>query len=149
MSPLNEFCGEFGLAEADLGHVTRLGKQCFLTLPEHDAFIAARRGALHSAGLFLGREEKRMEPSPALLECIAAQCDEHKVVVDEKAEWLFLCGRDLFTKGITRQGAPTKKGFVLVQNARGENLGLGLAKRRGNVAVKNILDRGFFLRRER
>ncbi len=151
MSLLNDFCAEFGLTEEALGHVTRLGRDCFLTLPEHDAFIAAHRHSLRSAGLFLGREQKRFEPSPAVIECIAAApaARRHKVVVDEKAEWLFLCGRDLFVKAITRAGTPTRSGFVLVQNARDENLGLGLLRRRGNVAVKNLLDRGFFLRRER
>lgn len=149
MSLLNEFCGEFGLTEEALGQVTRLGKQCFLTLPRHNKLIAKYRKSLVSAGIYLGEENKRLRPSPALLEHIAALTDEHKVVVDEKAAWLFLCGRDLFTKSIISRGVPTRRGFVLVQNSRDENLGFGLAKRRGNVAVKNLLDRGFFLRRER
>ncbi len=151
MSLLNEFCKEFGTTEPALGTVTRFGRRCFLTLPEQGALIAEKKRHLFGAGIFLGEEKQRFEPSPACVELISAAAKEHKVVVDEKAAWLFLCGRDIFTKGIVEQGAPTARGYLLVENERGENLGYGMVpkKRQKNVAVKNLLDRGFYLRRER
>ncbi len=147
MSVLNEFCADFGVAAPE--PITRLGKRCFLTRDEDAAFIAAQKTRLVAAGLYLGEEQKRMRPSPALVAYIAAQTDRHKVVVDEKAEWLFLCGRDVFAKAIISQAKPTKNGLVLVNNHRGENLGYGKAMRKGQVVVKNLLDRGEYLRRER
>lgn len=153
--PLSEFCRDFGVDEASIGHVTRLGRRCYLTLPAHEPLIDRFRKGLFAAGVYLGEEKGGFEPTPALLELISANTGEHKAVVDGKAAWLFLCGRDLFEKGILRAGEPTKEGRLLVENERGENLGYGLVpdgrgrRKNKNVAVKNLLDRGFFLRRER
>jgi len=151
MSLLNEFCTEFGLTEGALGTVTRLGRRCFLTLPEQEETIGRLRQHLFGAGVYLGEEKERFSPSPALVELLAARTTGYRAIVDEKAAWLFLCGRDLFAKGIVRRDAPTKSGFLLITDERGENLGYGALpkKKEKNVAVKNLLDRGFYLRRER
>jgi ribosome biogenesis protein Nip4 len=161
MTKFTDFLSEFNLAEQDIGHITRAGRRCFLTLPEHDALIATHKRELFGCGVFLGEEKERFEPSAALLELIAAKTREHKTVVDEKAAWLYLCDRDILDKGVVQMGAPTKSGYLLVQDERDENLGYGFApgaarkqsgkarSRDKNVAVKNLLDRGFFLRRER
>jgi ribosome biogenesis protein Nip4 len=99
------------------------------------------------AGLFLGEQRKQFEPSLALLELLS-QKTKKKAFVSEAAEWLFLCGRDVFENNIVKLEA--KKGLVLVQNLKNENLGLGELSKKGNKAViKNLLDRGDFLRRER
>jgi hypothetical protein len=82
---------------------------------------------LFGVGIFLGEEKKYFEPSPALIELIAGKVTEHKAIVDEKAAWLFLCGRDIFDKGVKEKGTATNKGYLLVQNEEGENLGLWLA----------------------
>jgi ribosome biogenesis protein Nip4 len=167
LATISEFCREFGVGE--IGHITRLGRRCFLTLPEHAPLIERRRKELFGAGVYLGEEKPHFEPSPALLELVAAKMAGHKAVVDEKAACLFLCGRDLFTAGIVKMDEPTENGYVLVQDEQGENLGYGLcvdrsaeasAKRSAqaaklrrrlgkNVSIKNLLDRGFYLRRER
>lgn len=147
MSLLNEFCQGFGLGEKDLGHITRFGRRCFLTLPEQEQIIQEKD--LFGAGVFLGEEKNVFDPSPAVLEIISSKTKDHKAVVDDKAEWLFLCGRDIFDKGIAKKGVPTVNGLFLLENRRGENLGLGKAVKKGNVVIKNILDRGHFLRRER
>jgi 60S ribosome subunit biogenesis protein NIP7 len=100
-----------------------------------------------SIGIFLGEVvRKEFKPSLALLDLIAKSSDR-KVFVDEKAEWLFLCGKDIFKSSVIKRNA--KAGLVLVQNKNDENLGYGKLVRRGDVFVKNILDRGDFLRRER
>jgi ribosome biogenesis protein Nip4 len=156
-----DFLAEFSLTEDNIGHTTRIGRRCFLTLPEHDELIAKHRKELFGCGVFLGEEKERFEPSAALLELIAAKTSEHKTVVDEKAAWLYLCDRDILDKGVVQMGSPTKSGYLLVQDERDENLGYGFVPgatrkqsgkakfRNKNVAVRNLLDRGFFLRRER
>ncbi|MBR9692546.1 hypothetical protein GOV07_01300 [Candidatus Woesearchaeota archaeon] len=149
MSLLSEFCSPFGVQEQDLGHISRIGRRCFLTLPEQEKIIEEQKKNLFGAGVYLGEEKTRFEHSPAILEILSAQTKDFKAVVDDKAEWLFLCGRDIFDKGIEQKGIPTANGLFLVENNRGENLGLGKAARDGNVAIKNIMDRGHFLRRER
>lgn len=161
MTKLAEFLKEFELTEADIGTITRLGRRCFLTLPEHADLIAQHRGELFGCGVYLGEEKERMEPSPALLELIAAKTKEFKVVVNSESEWLFLCGRDILDAGLLAWDQATSRGLVLVQNEADENLGFGILPkdsklssarqrhRMKGVAIKHVLDRGFFLRRER
>jgi predicted ribosome-associated RNA-binding protein Tma20 len=81
--------------------------------------------------------------------------DANKVIVDRRTEWLFVCGRDLFGKGIvTLKGSPKKGDLTLVLNEDNECLGFGkivhdLNEKKEGVAVRNIADVGDFLRRER
>jgi ribosome biogenesis protein Nip4 len=162
MTTLAQFCSEFGIAEQDLGPIMRLGRRCFLT--DGSPFVERFADRLFGAGVYLGEEKQRFEPSAALLELIAAKTPGHKAVVDEKSAWLFLCGRDVFTQGILKRGEPTPSGFLLIQNELDENLGYGIVaakkpelkkngrvkeRRPSSVAIKNLLDRGHFLRRER
>ncbi|MBT8171349.1 hypothetical protein KJN74_00560 [Candidatus Bathyarchaeota archaeon] len=94
-------------------------------------------------------------PSFFLLEMIS-DTRANKLIVDKKTAWLFICGRDIFRKGIL-EGEQLKKGdYALIMNQRNECLGFGkiLLNLRGlpdsnQVAVKNILDLGDFLRREK
>jgi len=152
---LSLFCADFGLTEEDLGTVLRIRRRCFLIdssnhdLLELQETLKKRKIDLFGVGVYLGEEKKVFEPSPALIELLSARTKEHKAVVDEKAEWLFLCGRDIFAKGIAEKAVSTRNGLVFVMNSQGENLGYGKLVKEGNVAIKNILDRGFYLRRER
>lgn len=97
---------------------------------------------LVASGLVLGHKKNNFKPSLYLLELIAKDSSK-KIVINSKAEWLFLCGRDVFKDSILKKNATE---FCLVQNEKDENLGFGLIK--GNL-VKNMLDRGDFLRREK
>jgi ribosome biogenesis protein Nip4 len=108
-------------------------------------------------GVYLGKVKGRaFFPSFPLLAMIAEH-DANKVVVDEKTEWLFICGRDIFKQGIVNVTASKRKGdYTLVMNQRGECLGFGRIlgsvdekKDKHKVIVKNIADIGDFLRRER
>ena len=78
----------------------------------------------------------------------------NKIVVDQKAAWLFICGRDVFRTGIVKvMGSKHKGDATLVLNEFGECLGFGtimdnLNESDSKVAVKNVLDIGDFLRRE-
>ena len=107
------------------------------------------------AGTYLGKtRHKEFVPSFPLLNMIA-KTDASKAYVDEKTEWLFICGRDVFKRGIKKTTGTAGRGdYTLVMNLRGECLGFGqflvdFTKERESVAVQNLLDLGDFLRRER
>jgi ribosome biogenesis protein Nip4 len=108
------------------------------------------------AGVYLGKVRgETFFPSFSLLAMIA-QTDANKVTVDGKTEWLFICGRDVFKRGIVDVSKPLRKGdYTLVMNEHGECLGYGrLLHNVGRVGasnaivVRNIADVGDFLRRE-
>jgi len=105
------------------------------------------------AGIYLGKAKgARFFPSFHLL-WMMAQDEANKIFVDEKTEWLFICGRDVFKRGIVKvMGSGKKGGHTLVLNSKGECLGFGRIIRDLNktsaVAVRNISDVGDFLRRE-
>lgn len=94
-------------------------------------------------------------PSFLLLDMIS-KAKSNKLIVNNKTAWLFICGRDIFRSGVV-EGVQLKKGdYTLVLNQMNECLGYGkiLINLRGppdskQVAVKNILDIGDFLRREK
>ncbi len=107
------------------------------------------------AGLYLGKVKSGVFfPSFNLLNLLLPVA-QNKVVVNQKAAWLFICGRDLLREGIVRvQGSKRRGDFTLVLNEYGECLGFGkitadLGEDAKDVAVKNVLDVGDFLRRER
>ena len=102
-------------------------------------------------GLFLGEDVKgRFKPSLGFIDLISQHSDL-KVFVNDKSEWMFVVGKDLFSEGVTsktRKSVLENRGLVLVQNKLDENLGYGKLQPNENIIVKNILDRGDFLRRE-
>lgn len=109
------------------------------------------------AGTFLGKVKAgKFFPSFNLLSMLARE-GANCVVVDRKAGWLFICGRDIFRKGVVRMRGQVRRGsHVLVLNEFGECLGFGRVmagmeqqNEKGLVAVANVLDVGDFLRRER
>jgi ribosome biogenesis protein Nip4 len=107
------------------------------------------------AGLYLGKIGKNggFFPSFNLLNMLI-DVVANKIVIDQKAAWLFICGRDIFRKGIVKAMGSKRKGDVtLVLNEFGECLGFGrindLSDSGEKVAVYNVLDVGDFLRREK
>ena len=110
------------------------------------------------AGAYLGKVRRGVFfPSFNLLNMIAANKATNKVAVDERSEWLFIVGRDLFKRGILKVAGSKRRGaYALVVNQYGESLGFGRilhgldeGGKENQVAVKNISDVGDFLRRER
>ena len=95
-----------------------------------------------SIGLFAGYEKKgKFYPSLELIK-IVGENYEHKVTLDKKSEWLFLCGRDIFKESIDQD---IHQGYVIIENEKKEFLGIGYGTR--NI-ILNIIDLGDFLRRE-
>jgi ribosome biogenesis protein Nip4 len=106
-------------------------------------------------GRYLGKVENgKFLPSFNLL-AILAEGEGHKVVVNEKASWLFICGRDIFGEGIVSvQGSRRKGTLTLILNEFEECLGFGriisdFGAKDAKVVVENLADVGDFLRRER
>ena len=106
------------------------------------------------AGLYLGKVKNGVFfPSFNLLNMLLPVA-VNKVVLEPKAAWLFICGRDIFRRGILKAVGSQRKGaYTLVMNEHGECLGFGLVYSSfedgtGKVVIKNVLDVGDFLRRE-
>jgi ribosome biogenesis protein Nip4 len=115
------------------------------------------KGDFFYAGVFLGKaKEGKFFPSFNLLSMLAKE-GANRIVLDRKASWLYICGRDILASSITRvQGAGKKHTNTLVLNEFGECLGFGriVGKLKGEgqvdeIAVRNVSDIGDFLRRER
>ncbi len=107
------------------------------------------------AGTYLGKlRDGKFFPSFILLSRLA-KGGAKSVIVDRKTAWLFICGRDIFRKGILKvKGSISKNDYTLVLNEFNECLGFGRVLSdfnvagRDNLAVKNVSDLGDFLRRE-
>ena len=107
------------------------------------------------AGRYLGKvKDEKFFPSFNLL-AILSESEANKVIANEKAAWLFICGRDIFGGGVVSvEGSRCEGDFTLVLNEFGECLGFGrivrdLGAKDARVVVQNISDVGDFLRRER
>jgi len=153
--PIEDFARLFG-AELSLDRslVARKGNKVFLLGPNLKALVG-KGGEWLFAGIYLGKiEGGKFLPSFPLLFMIADRA-QNRVVVDDKAAWLFVCGRDIFKEGVLEaKGSKHKGAYTLVLNRYGECLGFGviekdLDKAKRGVVIKNILDVGDFLRRER
>jgi ribosome biogenesis protein Nip4 len=138
--------------DLDEGFLVKRGNRFFLL---NEEFRKIKMGNFFYAGSFLGEKRNReFMPGFELLRLIAEK-RANKITVDKKTEWLFICGRDIFRRGIKQVLGSGKEGdHVLVLNGHGECLGFGkvvsdLGKKKNGVVVKNILDIGDFLRREK
>lgn len=107
------------------------------------------------AGTYLGKTKNgKFFPSFSLLKIIAER-KANKIIVDKKAEWLFICGRDIFKKSIEKVMGSKRKGTcTIILNKQAECLGFGkiinnLDEVNDGVAIQNISDIGDFLRREK
>ena len=153
MNTLKSFVSYF--TDDKIDDVLEIGSSFFQVDKEHAQLIKEIKNNSGKdpkyAGLFLGEMRKgRFEPSVVLLD-ILGKNTTRKIVIDDNAEWLFVCGRDVFGKSILK--ADVQKGFVIVQNKAGDTLGFGQIiddlSKMNKAVLKNKLDRGDFLRRER
>ncbi|MDR0797211.1 MAG: hypothetical protein LBE70_00610, partial [Nitrososphaerota archaeon] len=78
------------------------------------------------AGTFLGKVRSgKFFPSFNLLGMLVKQ-EANRVIIDKKASWLYICGRDVFKKSILQTyGKIRQNNHVLVLNEFGECLGFG------------------------
>ena len=128
------------------------GGRCFLL---NKLLLKVIRKDFYYAGAYLGKVKNgKFFPSFSLLEMLS-EGEANKIFIKKKTAWLFICGRDIFRKGILVARGSRKKGdHTLVLNEFGECLGFGRivcnldAAADSEIAVKNISDIGDFLRRE-
>ena len=121
----------------------------------NEALLKIDRKDFYYAGTYLGKVKKgKFFPSFNLLTMLA-KGEANKIVLNKKAAWLFICGRDVFRQGIVAVRGSRKKGdHALVLNEFGECLGFGKIVGglgegvKTEVVVKNVSDVGDFLRRE-
>ncbi len=154
MKAINDFVAQFNASiPLDESHLVRnrnryylLSKKLKQQAPKGFFYAGAYLGAVKGASFF---------PSFLLLAMIA-ETKANKLVVDRKTAWLFICGRDIFKKGILKADNLKKGDITLIMNEHNECLGFGkmMINLREEIdlnktAVKNILDIGDFLRREK
>jgi len=151
MKPLEAFASCFGGKIAfNSEFIVEKGQRYYLLSPR----LKRMRGNFYYAGLYLGKvKNKVFFPSFNLLNMLV-DVAANKVVVDRKAAWLFICGRDVLGKGVVKvMGSKRNGDATLVLNEFGECLGFGkvtgdFAGSGEKVSIKNVLDIGDFLRRE-
>jgi len=153
MKPYEVFASRFGCNVA-FNHefILEKGQRYYLLNPRLKSVL---QGDFYYAGLYLGKVGRKgfFFPSFNLLNMLVGVA-ANKIVVDQKAAWLFICGRDVFRTGIVKaMGSKLKGDAALVLNEFAECLGFGtimnsLIESDSKVAVKNVLDIGDFLRRE-
>ena len=115
-------------------------------IPEGFFYAGTYLGAIKGSSFF---------PSFFLLSMISKR-KANKIVIDKKTAWLFICGRDIFRGGILYGNTMKKGDYTLILNKFNECLGFGRIMHKLNedfqmneVVLKNILDIGDFLRREK
>jgi ribosome biogenesis protein Nip4 len=154
VKPILAFTASFGAQIAvNPDWVDEKAGRFYLVNPALRKYVA---GEYYYAGLYLGKAKgAKFFPSFNLLNMLVSSA-ANKVVLDSKAAWLFICGRDVFQKGILRLYGEKRNCNTLVLNEFGECLGFGrisgqinIGEKGEGVAVKNVLDVGDFLRRER
>ena len=152
MKPLSAFASQFG------GKIGLNPEFVLETAQRYYLLNPALRKVTHNdffyAGLYLGKVKNGVFfPSFNFLNMLVPVA-ANKVVLDRKAAWLFICGRDVFRKGIVKfMGSQRKGDFTLVLNEFGECLGFAMIGASvedptDKVVLRNVLDVGDFLRRE-
>jgi ribosome biogenesis protein Nip4 len=153
MKPIEAFASKFGSKIALNPELLVEKNQRYYMLNTRVHKVA--QGDFFYAGLYLGKVKDRVFfPSFNFLNLLLPLA-ANRVVLGGKAAWLFICGRDVFRKGVTRfMGSQRKGDFTLVLNEFGECLGFAMIVLDvGEVGVdkvllRNVLDVGDFLRRE-
>ena len=154
MRELEEFVAQFNVKiTLDDELVVKRGNRYYLLserlrqqVPDGFFYAGVYLGAVKGAGFF---------PSFLLLGMLAED-NANSLIVDSKTAWLFICGRDIFRQGILGDTRLKNGDYTLIMNEHNECLGFGkvMADIRQmidleKIAVKNILDIGDFLRREK
>ena len=145
--PIELYAKQFGIA---LPETLLIGRRRYLVTPELKLFHEKTGQDAFGIGLFLGEEkDSSFVPSVGFLELL--KDSPRKMVISSEAEWLFICGRDVFEKNIRSPDHKTvsHNSLFVIENALHERLGIGqLQSTHQGIMLKNILDIGNFLRRE-
>ncbi len=148
MLELKTFLKNFNAEDLlEMSNVVQL-KEFYFTLNRQQRTILATKPVF--IGYCLGKKKgNSFCPSVSLLDYISLR-NVKKIIVDEKTEWLFICGRDIFNIQ-QALGSPQEKDNVLVLNRFKECIGIAqyTATPSKRNPVRHIYDIGDYLRRER
>ncbi|MBR9675580.1 hypothetical protein GOV05_01075 [Candidatus Woesearchaeota archaeon] len=129
-------------------NVYRINKKLFLLKKDLREVVEIVGEKPKHVGLFLGEtKQKNFVPSTSLLELVSKTTSK-KLIVDDKAAWLFVCGRDLMHESIKKGLEYHKKSVVLVSDENNNVLGVARIVDDKKIFANNIFDIGDFLRRE-
>ena len=142
----HKFTSQF--TDKTMDNVHRIGRNFYLAEANLMEIKNGVKRDIFSVGTYLGEEKMGFSPSPAFIDIIARMPNvaDRKVVINKKAEWLFLCGRNVLSDSIIKYPQDSTNPLVLVQNEQDENLGYGLFKKEDTLIIKHILDKGKYLR---
>lgn len=149
MEKFNQFLAQFTEHRFDESMIDRIGKNYYYASKELQELRNSIKLDAFSLGIYLGEEKEGFLPSPALIDLISKMpgSEQKKVYINKKAEWLFLCARNILEPSIVKNPHNIKEGLVFVQNEQDENLGYGIFRREGKqLVIRNILDKGKYLR---
>lgn len=137
----------------DVADVQTVGREYYLTPPAMRALVRQIGHRPIIAGTLLGIEQgDSLKPSLTLLDMLVAS-NAKRVVVNDKAEWLTICGRPpMFSSIVEKEGDPKPGELVLILNKHKECIGygkIGDEKGRKGPIIHLYYDIGDFLRRER
>jgi ribosome biogenesis protein Nip4 len=148
MNKLISFVKEFTKSEVkELNSSERIGRKYFYLSKELKELKDSIKLEPYSAGVFLGElKNNKFMPSIALLDILANYSDK-KIIISKKGQTMFLYAKDVFPENFEK--SKVNEGICLVLNEQNEVLGYGELKKGKKNILKNLLDRGDFLRRER
>lgn len=148
---INQFTSLFGI-RLEESKILKIGKNYYFANPQLIELRSKINRDIFAAGLYLGCDSgKHFDPSPALIDMLSKmdKSGSRKIYIAKKVEGLFLYGRNILKDSISRNPNNIDSGYVFVQNEQDENLGFGIFQTQGpQVIVKNLLDKGFYLRKE-
>jgi len=155
MKPVDNFIERFGTSlNLNESLIVKKQNRYYLTNEKLREFI---KEDFFYAGAYLGEAKNGIFFPSFILLAMLAEEKSNKIFVDQKTAWLFVCGRDIFKRGILNMSGSIRKGdCALVLNQHNECLGFGKillniheGLDKNKVVVKNISDVGDFLRREK
>ncbi len=148
MKELNDFLIAVSAIYEPAGERMNLNDRRFVVSPEVAGQIRDK-GRLVYAGRLLGRTKGEFIPSASLLHELGKLQGPHKVWVDDRVGWLFVCGRDVFAESVLRAEGEVVEGTYFLVMLGGDCLGYGKVEtREGRMILRNVFDLGDFLRRE-
>ncbi|MBR9677755.1 MAG: hypothetical protein GOU97_00450 [Nanoarchaeota archaeon] len=101
---------------------------------------------VYMTGFYMGEIRKKFKVSIEFGEKLAQVNTTRRIWINRKGEQRFLYGRNINKEYVTRKDEIKEDQKVLILNQNNDYLGLGILRRSGDV--KNVLDKGWYLRRK-
>jgi ribosome biogenesis protein Nip4 len=131
----------------ELGVLIKKSRFLFAASSELHNFMKEMSTDFFSIGTPLGETKRDFIPTPELVDFLSHHSDR-KVFIGPKSEWMFLCGKDIFRKGIANNTLEKNRGRVFIFNKYEENLGIAKFMENRDVPLQHIMDKGAYVRKE-